>query len=172
MQKIMIIGSSGAGKTTLARTLHELTGLELLPLDRYYFLPNWVECAPDEWAIKVKQLSEKPTWIIDGNYGRTMDVRLEKADTLIFLDFPTWVCFYRVIKRTLQYYQQTRPDMAPGCKERFSLGFLAYVLHFRQVKRPKIMERLSKIPAGINVYILKNNKEVQLFLSKVKTEVS
>ncbi len=167
MKRIMIIGPCGAGKSTLARKLHQLTGLELLPLDQHYFKPNWVETPPEEWAIKVKALADRPSWIIDGNYGGTMDIRLQRADTVIFLDYSTPKCLFRVLKRTTLFYNKKRPDMAEGCKERFSLSFLHYVLMFRTIKRPGILKRLQQISKPIRVLIFENDNQVDHYLSTI-----
>jgi len=168
MQRVMIVGPCGAGKSTLARKIHQLTGLDLVSLDQYYFKPNWVETPPDEWASKVKELASRPSWVIDGNYGGTMDLRIKKADTIIFLDYPTWKCLFRVLKRTTLFYNKKRPDMAEGCKERFSFSFLHYVIMFRTIKRPGLLRKLDQVSKSSKVLIFKNDNEVDHFLSTIK----
>ena len=85
----MIIGCGGSGKTTLAKKVQEITGLELIHLDQVFWNPGWVETTGQEWIDKNKQLLSKENWIMDGNYGSTMDMRLEQADTIVFMDTPT-----------------------------------------------------------------------------------
>lgn len=169
MQKVMLIGCGGSGKSTLARKIHEITGLELLSLDRHYWHPNWVKTASDEWALKIEQLCERPNWVMDGNYGGTMDYRLSKADTVIFLDFPTWICLSRVLKRTLRFYGQTRPDMGEGCPERISFEFLLYVFHYRKTRRAGILKRLEKVKDSTQIHIFKNDREIDAFLDSLKS---
>ena len=160
----MIIGSCGAGKSTLARQLHEKNGIELIHLDKEYFAPNWVEPTKEDWSKTVESLIQKPNWIIDGNYGGTMDMRLNTADKIIFLNRSRWLCLYRVIKRIIMNYGKSRPDAAEGCNERFDWNFLVYTFHFNDFKRPKIFDRLSKLPSSKEVIILKSNNDVKQFL--------
>ncbi|MEL7122101.1 MAG: adenylate kinase, partial [Bacteroidota bacterium] len=136
MKRIMIIGCGGAGKSTLARQLHEKTGLPLIHLDKHYWLPNWVESDKKAWKQKVQQFAHEEDWIIDGNYGGTMDIRLERATTVIFLDRSRWLCLYRVMMRLLKNKGQTRMDMGAGCKERFNWEFMSYVFHYNETRRP------------------------------------
>jgi len=98
----MIIGCCGSGKSTLARALHEKTDLPLIYLDQHYWLPNWRESTKEVWEVKVRGLTAGEQWIIDGNYSGTMNIRLARADTIVYLDFPTWKCLYRVIKRIVK----------------------------------------------------------------------
>lgn len=162
----MIIGNCGAGKSTLARQLHEKTGIELIHLDQEYFYPNWQEPTKNDWEKTVQQLVQKPNWIIDGNYGGTMEMRLNVADKIIFLDRSRWRCLYRVIKRIIVNYGKPRPDSAEGCNERFDWEFLVYTFHFNDVKRPKILERLSKLPSTKEIIILKSNKAIESFVKQ------
>ena len=124
MKKIMIIGCGGSGKSTLAKDLHKITGLELIHLDRIFWTPGWKELPREEWIEKNKKiLAEKESWIMDGNYGSTMDMRLEKADTIIFMDTPTQVRLFRVLKRIVKHYGRSRPDMPDNCPEKSVLNF-------------------------------------------------
>jgi adenylate kinase family enzyme len=87
MQRIAIIGSAGTGKSTLARRLGELTGLNVIHLDALYWRPGWVAPPDEEWDTIVEEIASQENGITDGNYGRTMEPRLERADTVVFLDF-------------------------------------------------------------------------------------
>lgn len=164
--KIMIIGCCGAGKSTLARQLHQKTGIELIHLDQVYFYPNWQEPTKKDWEKTVKQLIQKPSWIIDGNYGGTMEVRLHEADKIIFLNRSRWLCLYRVIKRIILNYGKTRPDSAKGCNERFDWNFLVYTFHFNDIKRPKILARLAKLPTTKEIIILESDKATKSFIKQ------
>ena len=124
MKRIVIIGSGGAGKSTFARQLSEKLNIEVYHLDAILWKPNWVGTPRDEQKRIQYKLVEKESWIIDGNYGGTLDIRLNTADTIILLDIHRVICLYRAIKRTFQYRNKTRPDMAEGCEERFDLEFL------------------------------------------------
>ena len=163
MQRILIIGCSGAGKSTLARKLGEKTGLPILHLDALFWKPGWVESERREFDAKVLAELEKPAWIIDGNYARTLPMRLEKCDTVIYLDFPALLCIFGVLKRVITTLGTVRPDMPEGCPERFDWEFLKWVWNFNRNNREKTYAQLEKLPAE-KVIILKTRREVRKFL--------
>ncbi len=163
MQRIMIIGSGGAGKSTLALQLAGLTGLPLIHLDQHYWLPGWVEPSKAEWAQKINNLVGAESWIIDGNYNRSLDTRMSRADTIIFLDYKRWLCLYRVLKRYLQYAGKTRPDMQPGCPEKIDAPFLWFVWNFKNVQRKVICQKINNLPADKKVLIFKSPKTLKRF---------
>ena len=98
MKKIVLIGSGGSGKSTLARQLGERLKIKVYHLDALFWKPNWVGVPKDEQTKVQNDLVKKESWIIDGNYGGTMDIRLNAADTIIFLDIPRTICLYRAFK--------------------------------------------------------------------------
>ena len=114
MQRVLVIGSGGSGKSTVAARLGELLNLEVNHLDKLYWRAGWVEPETDEWIKIVTDLIERDSWVIDGNYSGTLDLRLQKCDTIVFLDLPRLLCVWRIIKRFLIYRQRTRPDVAEG----------------------------------------------------------
>ncbi|RCW39737.1 adenylate kinase family enzyme [Paenibacillus prosopidis] len=124
MKKIILIGSGGSGKSTLARQLGEKLKIKVYHLDALFWKPNWTGVPKDEQRKVQNDLVKEDEWIIDGNYGGTMDIRLNAADTIIFLDFPRIICVFRAFKRMVQYRNKIRPDMGEGCEERFPLSFL------------------------------------------------
>lgn len=131
MQRVLVIGSPGAGKSTLARALAARTGLPLHNLDRMHWLPGWIERDRAEGLEELRGVLAQERWIIDGNYGSSLPERLTRADTVVCLDYPTHLCLARVFKRWWQYRGRTRPDMTEGCPENLNLEFLHYVLTFR-----------------------------------------
>jgi adenylate kinase family enzyme len=166
--RIMIIGCCGSGKSTMSRKLQQILELPLFHLDQYYWKPNWVETPKSEWPNIVQTLSDKDKWIVDGNYGGTMDIRLKRADTVIYLDYSTWQCLYRVIKRIIKYKGKIRPDMVEGCPERFNLNFLHYVLVFNLTRRNSILKKIYAYKNNLNVVVLKNDKQVEEYLSSLE----
>ena len=132
MKRIMVIGCCGAGKSTFSKALNEKLQLPLIHLDQHYWQPNWVETKPDIWKNKVEQLVQNDEWIIDGNYGGTMDLRLARADTVIYLDISTPKAIYRILKRSIAHLGKTRPDMPHNCPERISWQFIVYVANFNK----------------------------------------
>jgi adenylate kinase family enzyme len=170
MKKVLIIGCGGAGKSTLAKKMGLLTGLPVIHLDQYYWKANWVASTPSEWEKRVQQLVQQPAWIMDGNYGGTMDSRIAQADTLIFLDYPSWLCLLRVLKRTVRYWRQTRPEMTAGCQERFSWPFLHYIAIYNRKRKPGILAKLNALTNQKTVVILKNKHQVKNFLDQLSSK--
>ena len=128
--KILIIGSCGAGKSTLARSLHEATGLPVVHLDTLHWLPGWTERTKEEFLSLLREELEKPSWIIDGNYSGSLPLRLQYCDAVIWLDYSRVTCLWGVVKRIIMNRGRTRPDMGPDCPERFDWDFIKYVWHF------------------------------------------
>ena len=117
MQRVLIIGSAGAGKTTLSVELGAVLGLPVVHLDAHYWRPGWVPSDDQHWKDTVASMVQNDHWIMDGNYGGTMDMRVAAADTVVFLALPRIVCLYRVMIRALRYWNRPRPDLNDGCPE-------------------------------------------------------
>lgn len=166
MKTIMILGCPGAGKSTLAKRLSEILHIPAIHLDAHFWLPGWVEMPREKWQAKHEDLIAGDSWIIDGHYSRTMDNRFANADTVIYLEFPTAICLYRIIKRRFQYHGKTRPDMAYGCPEKLDWEFLSYVLTFNRKKAPFIKNRISNL-SGKNIIVLKNRRQVDEFMKRL-----
>lgn len=166
MNRILVIGCCGAGKSTFSKALAKLVHLPLIHLDQQYWKPNWEETKEGEWVKKVKALVVPDQWIIDGNYGGTRNIRLKRADTIIYLDYSMFVIFPRVLRRIFKYRGMVRPDMPSGCKERFDLHFLLYVLNFNRTKRKDIYATLEKAKLNKQVYIFRNDTEADRFLNQ------
>lgn len=164
MKKILVIGSGGAGKSTFAKRLGELLKINVIHLDRLYWKPGWVEPPKDEWAATVEEIINRDAWIMDGNYSGTLERRLAACDTVIFLDLPPHICIWRVFKRVMQYRHTTRPDMAEGCHERFSLQFLLWVWSYRRRSRPKIIRLLKGHENRVQIIWLRSTAEVNQYL--------
>jgi adenylate kinase family enzyme len=105
-------------------------------------------------------------WIMDGNFDRTIPKRLQRCDTVIYLDFSRFACLMGVLKRVLTTYGKVRPDMGEGCPERIDLDFLKWVWNFNKNKRERNY-RLLKEAEGVRVIILKNRRMVKKFLSEL-----
>ena len=162
----MIIGCCGAGKSTLAQQLHRKTGLPLIHLDQHYWKPGWVESEKTDWQARSRKLANQDRWIIDGNYGGTMDIRLERADLIVFLDRTRWICTYRILGRTLFSFGKSRTDMAEGCAERFNWEFLVYTFTFWDRKRPNLLAKLESWKSKKQVVQLKSEKDIKTFLAQ------
>lgn len=166
MKRILIVGCCGAGKTTLSYVLSNLTKLPVIHLDKEYYLPEWVTPNEDTWVEKVNMLISKPEWIIEGNYASSLDARLSRADTIIFLDYPRFTCVSRVLLRTLKTFRKTRPDMAQGCKERFNWDFFKYVWNFHKTMHPRIITSITNHPEVTLVH-LRNDKDAEKYIDSL-----
>ncbi|RUS45827.1 DNA topology modulation protein [Cohnella sp. AR92] len=168
MNRIAVIGSAGSGKSTLSQRLGELLSLPVVHLDRHYWRPDWVATPNDEWDDFVAVTSRQPRWIMDGNYSRTLHIRIRHADTIVFLDMPTLLCVYRVLKRRVQYSGKTRPDLNEGCPEKLDWAFLKWVWNYKKRSRSKIVEQLEQARGSKRVFILKSRREVRQFIEDMK----
>jgi adenylate kinase family enzyme len=165
MKRVAIIGSGGSGKSTLARDMGRRLELPVYHLDKLFWSPNWVERPKQEWQELQESLCAKPTWVMDGNYGGTMDIRLTACDTVIFLDMPRMLCFWRIVKRFVKYRGNARPDMTQGCEERLTREFLLWVWNYPRDRRPGILAKLETLEATKNVIVLNSPRAAQNFLS-------
>ncbi len=168
MRKVLVMGPSGAGKSTFARRLGGLTGLPIVYLDQHFWQPGWAMTPPAAWRRKVEALVAQPSWIMDGDYGSSLDLRIPAADTIIYIVAPRWLCLSRVLMRSFRSYGKVREDLAPGCPEQFiTWDFFKYVWRYNSVKRPEILARLAG--AEEKTTILTGAREMNAYLQKVTT---
>lgn len=165
MRKVLVIGSGGAGKSTFAKRLGELLHIEVLHLDKLYWRAGWVETPKAEWLKTVEELLRHDSWIMDGNYSGTLDVRFEACDTLIFLDMARTLCLWRVLKRAFMYRKRSRPDMAEGCRERLTLEFILWIWNYPRKTRPRIVRLLESHREGKRIVWLRTQSDVERFLA-------
>ena len=165
MKCITIIGPGGAGKSTLARQMGAKTGLPVVHLDAVYWHEGWVETPKGEWAETVRELASRDEWILDGNFGGTMEMRLAASDTIVFLDLPPPLCAARVVLRFLKHRKQSRPDMAAGCPEKLDFVFLRWIWNYRRDRRPGILTRMNAYSEGRQLVHLQTPNQVRRFLA-------
>lgn len=159
MKRIVILGSSGTGKTTLCRMLAGKLQMKPLHLDSVYWEKDWNNIDKQQFDLFMKNyLSKNKQWVIDGNYSNNkhFTYRLNLADTIIFLDFGRQVSLQGIHKRAMEYKHQVRSDMAEGCVEGIDQVFLQYVAFYQK--------RANKLQAIINTY--KNKKNVLIFKTR------
>ena len=166
MERIIIIGCGGAGKSTLARQLGEKLGLPVVHLDRLFWKPGWVEASQEEFDTALHLELDKEKWIMDGNFNRTMPQRIARCDTIIYLDFSRLACLWGVVKRVITTYGKTRPDMGEGCPERIDFEFLKWVWDFNKNKRERYYRLLNEAD-GKQTIVLKNRRMVKRFLQSM-----
>ena len=166
--RIAVIGPSGAGKSTLARRLGQILGIEVIHLDKVHWRPGWVEPPDEEFVADLRQvLSERSRWIIDGNYGSKQPITLAEAEVVIWLDFPRYLCLWRIIRRVLEYSGMPRPDLPAGCPEQPDWEFTRWVWTFPRQQRPKIIQRLSRLRAEQQLIVLRRPDEVEALMEEL-----
>jgi len=165
-RRIMIMGPSGAGKSTLARELGQRLGLPVIHLDRLFWLPGWTQCPEDDFQMAVRKAAEGERWVIDGNYRRTIEPRLERADAIIFLDLPRRVYLPRVIARSVRTFGRDRPDMGDDCPERLDPRFLKWVWDHERKRRPEMVEQMMEHQQQLPVVWLRYPREVRALLRR------
>jgi adenylate kinase family enzyme len=168
MRRVMVIGSPGAGKSTLARGLADKLARPMVALDSLYWRPGWVESPGAEFREAVARFAATPAWVMDGNYGFTYDLRMPVADTIVWLDLPRWTCARRVVIRTARGHGRTRDTLPPGCPERFDLEFLAYVWNFKANQRPGMVAAVEKYAGHARLHRLESRKDTERFMAMIE----
>jgi adenylate kinase family enzyme len=130
MDRVLVIGPCGAGKSTLATILARKLALPIYHMDQLNWRPGWVESSKDEIRERLAGIVATDRWLIDGTYGGTLGERLVRADTVVYLDYPIRLCIARLLRRIWTYRGKTRPDMTESCPERFDLEFLIYLMRW------------------------------------------
>ncbi len=163
-KRIMIIGQPGSGKSTLARLLGEKLGLPVVYIDQIHWCSGWVERSSHEKTSLVSEVHARDSWIFEGGHSATWPERLNRADVLIWLDFPLSVRAWRIFWRTLNYYGKSRPDLPAGCPERFNWEFSLWIWKTRRSNRQNALRLYESVPIGKSKLCLRSQSEVQALL--------
>lgn len=168
MQRVMIIGGPGAGKSTFARSLGERTALPVYHVDRIIWTSGWVLRDAEDSARRAREIEAQEAWIFDGFLTATWPTRAARADTLIWLDLPIGLRIWRVLKRLVQNYGHVRWDLVEGCPEQVSrefLGFVWWMWQTRQSHRAELQDLISAHPHLV-VHHLQSRAAVAQFLKR------
>ncbi len=165
MQKVIVIGCPGSGKSRFSRRLAELTGLPLFHLDLFYHNADKTTVSREVFDSRLGSALSGGEWIIDGNYGRTMERRLAECDTVFLFDYPTEICLRGLDERR----GKPRPDM-PWVETEPDEEFVEYVRQFSQTGTPKIYERLAKCP-NLSLAVFKSREETDAYLAELTSKI-
>lgn len=166
MERILIIGCSCSGKSRLARALGQKLGLPVVHLDQLWWERGWKNVTREEFDSRLAMALNMDRWIIDGNFSRTMPQRLQRCDTVIYLDFDRWECLLGLAQRLITSRGKVRPDMGPGCPERFDWEFVKWIWNFNRDNRSRNYTWLAQAKHARAV-VLKNRKAVESFLEQL-----
>lgn len=164
MKKIIVIGCPGSGKSTFSKALHEITGIELFHLDMLYWNSDKTTVGKSVFLERLSKTLEKSEWIIDGNYGSTMELRLQACDTVIFLDYPLDVCL-KGIKERQGKARSDMPWTENGDEE--DTEFINFVKNYNSECKPQVLALLEKY-SDKNIVVFTSRKEADKFLTKNK----
>ncbi len=166
MKKVIVIGCPGSGKSVFSRALNEITGLPLYHLDLIRWREDKSFIAREELIERINEIGAGSEWIMDGNYGATMELRMSLCDTIIFLDYPTDVCLDGAMSRR----GKVRPDL-PWTEDADEIDdeFIDSIKNYREINRPAVFDRIKKYP-GRNVFIFKNRGEADMFLDSLRND--
>jgi adenylate kinase family enzyme len=167
--RVVVTGLAGAGKSTFSRALSAKTGLPLIVLDLHFWLPGWSEPTEAEWREMQKRLLAGDDWIADGNYHATLDLRLERAESVVFLDIPWWICSWRALVRGVR----RRPvdfDLPEGCnnsrlRQLRDEWWLAWrIWRVRTSDREREMKIIAQQGKHVAMHVLRSRRAVREFL--------
>jgi adenylate kinase family enzyme len=165
MKRVMIVGQPGSGKSTLARLLGDKTGLPVVHMDLIHWKPGWVERDRAEKTRLCREVHAQGRWIFEGGHSVTWPERLERCDTLIWLDVPLGLRMWRVFRRSLRDYGRSRADLPEDCPEQFDPEFYRFIWRTRQSARQKIAAMFEGVPPEKRKVKLSTRGEVARFLN-------
>jgi adenylate kinase family enzyme len=167
-RRIVVTGMAGAGKSTFSKALSAKTGLPLIHLDLHFWKPGWVEPSDDEWREKQRSLFTGDAWIADGNYHDTLELRLERADTVVFLDTSWWTCARRAFVRGLR--SPPGSIMPDGCDDsawrrlRDEWGIVWRISRRRYTERERELGIVSRHGRHAALHVLRSKRAAREFL--------
>jgi adenylate kinase family enzyme len=163
MRRVLVLGPGGAGKTHLAKAIAEAHDLPVVHLDQHYWGEGWTAPPEAQWRSRVLELLEAPAWVMDGNYGGTLDLRIPVADTIVLLDRPPMLCVWRLIKRRVVYRGRSRDSLPEGCPERLTFEFVWWVWTYRKRRLSGVLGRLAAVANEKEVIVLRTGRDVKDF---------
>ena len=165
--RVAVIGSAGSGKTTFSKSLGNLFGKDVIHLDKILWGQNWVELTHQEHVKILEPIVNEPSWIIDGLWAKTLEMRYKNATLVIFLNYKPTLCAWRAFCRSIKHTGKQRDDLALGCVEKVNFPFYRYILNFRKNSLPKIKAMQQTYP-DVPVVCFATPKQTQAFLNQLE----
>lgn len=169
MERIVVTGPAGAGKSELARELGRRLGIRVLHLDTVFWKPGWVPTPPDEWeAIQRRELAAGP-WIADAQYDDMLPDWVETADTVVFVDASALRCLWRVSRRRLDRRPSsgTPAGTRPGALHRALLKFFRNQWRYRTKVRRQLLTELAREHERRRVVVVRRESDAAVFLGSL-----
>lgn len=160
--RLMVIGCSGGGKSTLSQKIAGRFGLEYVSIDRdILWLPGWVQRPKPDQHDLIREFIAHDRWIMDGNNTSTFDIRVPRSDLVIWVHMPRWLCVWGIFSRWAKYRGQIRPDMAPGCPEQVTWEFFRFVWTWEKIFAPRVTAALEAHAGKTPVLMLKSRADMR-----------
>jgi adenylate kinase family enzyme len=174
MKKVAVFGNTGGGKSTLSKRLSEITGLPLHILDKIKYQSGGTEVSHEDYKRAHQQILATDRWIIDG-FGcmETLWLRLDEADSLVYVDLPLYVHFWWVTKRLITGYFKPPagwPEKSPILKSSINSYRVLWLCH--KYLTPKYREYIEQAQSIKSVYHIRSTKQISQFFELSKNETS
>jgi adenylate kinase family enzyme len=170
VDRIAVVGCGGSGKSHLSRSLGALLGITPVHLDGLFYDQDWKPLDPELFAVLQRDLVTAPRWIIDGNYAGSLPIRLQAADTVIFLDLPGWICLWGIAQRRLRHRGGQHQDI--GVYNRITWDFVRYVHRYRRQTAPRVRQLIADHAETAQVIVLRRRRAARDYLAVVNLQAS
>ncbi|RXT34471.1 AAA family ATPase [Bradyrhizobium betae] len=172
MRRIIVVGSQGSGKTGLSRNLGQKLGLPVVHLDVLYWRPGWKPSDKASFRTRVAEAIAGKAWVVDGSFsGLAFDLTLARADLLVVIDRPRWLCQWRILWRSAFDRDTTRPDLPEGCPEQFDWKLMREAWRYEVERAPVIEAERVQYGPDVPVVRLRRDRDIANFLDSVSVQI-
>jgi len=166
-RRILVLGPCGSGKTCLTRALSRILELPAVHLDARFWQPGWISTPQPEWRRTVTSLVREKSWIMDGTYESTLDLRIPAAEVIIMLDRPRWLCLWGVVRRSLAYRNKPRPDAPSG--QPIDIAYLRYIWRYPRQTDTLVRALVERHGPRIPVIRLDKQADTRSFIASLQS---
>lgn len=167
MNKVVVVGCGGSGKSVLARRLATAAGLPVVHLDGIYYDDDWNPLSKEDFAARQRDLVQEPAWVMDGNYASTMPIRLAAADAVIMLDLPAPACLWGILRRRLRYRGGQHADV--GVYDRINWSFVRYIVGYRRTMAPRVKAMVADHAPHAQLYAPRSRRQARRLVDELTT---